>query len=341
MIVKSSKQKRGFAWWSRAVLTIVLVLVATTWITGKVLKYNNLKQNPAPGQLVDVNGHKTHLYCTGEGSPTVILAAGLDDFSIFWSKVQPEISKSTRVCSYDRAGLGWSEASTNPRTSGNMVKELHTLLVNANVGDPYVLVGHSFGGALVRLYAHDYPDEVVGMVLVDAAPSDLFIRVPSWKNAIEGKLGLYRTLVPMSSFGLLAFTPGSIPNRGLPDDVVAQYRAIAVSTNYFQTGVAENEAFESNLAAVRTANVDLGNMPLVVISRGYWDPIPGFSDAENQQAWQMWQEMQVDLLSLSTDSRQIIATESEHHIQFQQPELVVDAIIDAIKSTRELTWNHR
>jgi pimeloyl-ACP methyl ester carboxylesterase len=341
MNVKSSKQKRGFIWWSRALLTFMLILVAATWITGAVLKYNNLKQNPAPGQLVDVNGYKMHIYCAGEGSPTVILAAGLDDFSIFWSQVQPEVAKSTRVCSYDRAGLGWSEASPDPRTSENMVKELHTLLTSAKIEGPYVLVGHSFGGALTRLYAHDYPDEVIGMILVDAAPDELFIRVTSWKNAIEGKLGLYRTLAPMSSFGLLAFTPGSIPGRGLPDDALAQYRAIAVSTNYFQTGVAENEAFESNLAEVRAANVDLGDMPLVVLSRGYWDPIPGFSDVENEQAWQMWQEMQSELLSLSTNSRQIVATESEHHIQLQQPELVIDAIFDVIKFTQEFTWNYK
>ena len=122
---------------------------------------------------------------------------------------------------------------------------------------------------------------------------------------------------------------------------MAQYRAIAVSTDYFQTGVLENEAFESNLTEVRAANVDLGDMPLIVLSRGYWDPILGFSDAENQQAWQMWQEMQVKLLSLSTDSRQIIATESEHHIQLQQPELVIDAIFDVIKFTREFTRNYK
>jgi len=333
MTHKSSKKKHSFVWWAQALLMFTLVLVAATWITGVVLKFNMLKQNPPPGQLVDVNGYKTHLYCTGDGSPTVILVAGLDDFSLVWSLVQPEISKMTRVCSYDRAGLGWSEASPDPRKSQNMVKELHTLLTIANINAPYVLVGHSFGGALMRLYAHNYPDEFVGMILVDAAPDDLFNRVPSWGNAIEGKLGLYRTLAPMSSFGLLAFTPGSIPNRGLPDEVLTQYRAIAVSTNYFQTGVSENESFESNLAEVRDANVNLGDMPLIVISRGYWDSIPGFSDAENQQAWQTWQEMQFELLSISTNSRQIIATESEHHIQLQQPELVIDAINDVIKIT--------
>jgi len=332
---QTSKPKRGFAWWLRATLLFVMILVVTTWSAGAVVKSNLRKQNPAPGQMVNVDGRGMHIYCTGEGSPTVILAAGLDDFSIFWSQVQPEIAKVTRICSYDRAGLGWSEPGSSPRTSGMMVDELHALLINAKIDPPYVLVGHSFGGALMRLYAHNYPDEVAGMVLVDAAPDELFVRVPSWRNAIEGKLGLYRTLAPLSSFGLLAFTPGSIPNRGMPDDVLAQYRAIAVSTDYFQTGVAENEAFESNLTEVRNANVSLRDMPLILISRGYWDAMSGFSEIENQQAWQAWNEMQSEMLSLSSNSRQIVAIESEHNIQLQQPKLIVDAILELIEATQE------
>jgi len=280
--------------------------------------------------MIDVGGYQMHLFCTGQGNPTILLASGLDDISIFWSQVQPEVSKSSLVCFYDRAGLGWSETSPDPRTIENMVKELHTLVTNAKVNGPYVLVGHSFGGALIRLYAHDYPDDILGMVLVDAAPDDLFIRVPSWKNAINTKIGLYHTLVPMSSFGLLAFTPGSIPNRGIPADVLAQYRAIAVSTGYFQTGVLENEAFENNLAELRAENVNLGDLPLIVISRGYWDLMPVFSEIENQQAWQTWQDMQTELLLLSTNSKQIIATKSEHHIQLQQPELVIEAIREIV-----------
>jgi len=330
--MKTQSPKYGFTWWTRIILLSTIILVASTWGAGEILKSNILKKHPALGQMVDVGGFEMHIHCTGKGSPTVILAAGLDDFSIFWSQVQPEIAETTRVCSYDRAGLGWSEPSSNPRTSETIVRELHALLVNAKVDPPYVLVGHSFGGALVRLYAHYYPDDVSGMVLVDAAPDDLFVRVPFWRNAIEGKLGLYRALAPMSSFGLLAFTPGSIPSRGMPDDVLAQYRAIAVSTDYFHTGVAENEAFEGNLAQVRNVNIDLGDMPLIVISRGYWDAIPGFSEIKNQQAWRAWNEMQSELLSLSSNSRQIIAAESEHHIQLQQPELVIDAIKDVIQA---------
>jgi len=313
------------------ILILIIVITTMTFLVGTFAKSILARENPPPGRMVDVDELKMHIHCTGEGSPTVILEAGLDDFSIFWSQVQPEIAQSVRVCSYDRAGLGWSEPSPNPRTSETMVKELHILLVNAKLDPPYVLVGHSFGGALVRLYAHLYPDEVMGMVLADSAPDDLFLRVPSWKNPIEGKLGLFRTLAPMSSFGLLALTPQSIPNRGLPDDVLAQYRAIAVSTKYFGTGIAENEAFESNLAEVRDANVSIFDKPLIVISRGYWDPMPGFSEKDNKFAWQMWQEMQVELLSLSSDSRQIIAGESEHNIHLQQPELVIDAIRSVVE----------
>lgn len=335
METQNSKQTHGLTWRVgrilRVALVIVLVLGVGIWSTGAVLKSNMLKQYPPPGQMVDVDGYKMHIHCMGEGVPTVILVAGLDDYSIFWSQVQLELLKSTRVCSYDRAGLGWSEPSPNPRTSDTMVDELHTLLVNSNVDAPYVMVGHSFGGALVRLYAHDYPEEVAGMVLVDAAPDELFVRIPLWRNAIAGKIGLYRTLAPLSSLGLLAFSPKNIPNRGMPGDVLAQHRAIAVSTDYFQTCLAENEAFESNLAEVLSAHISLDTVPLIVISRGYWDPMPGFSKTENEQAWQTWQEMQSELLSLSSKSRQIIAEGSEHNIQLQQPELVIDATREVVR----------
>jgi len=314
------------------ILILIIVVTTVTFLIGGFAKSKLARENPPPGRLVDVDEIKMYIHCTGEGSPTILLEAGLDDFSIFWSLVQPEIAETSRVCSYDRAGLGWSKPSPSPRTSETMVDELHELLVNTKVHPPYVLVGHSFGGALTRLYVHKYPDEVLGMVLVDAAPGDLFVRVPFWRNAIEGKIGLFRILAPLSSLGLLALVPENIPNRGMSDDVLAQYRAIAVSTDYFHTGVAENEAFEGNLAQVRNVNIDLGDMPLIVISRGYWDAIPGFSEIKNQQAWRAWNEMQSELLSLSSNSRQIIAAESEHHIQLQQPELVIDAIKDVIQA---------
>jgi pimeloyl-ACP methyl ester carboxylesterase len=294
-----------------------------------------MAQNPAPGQMVDAGGFKMHIHCTGEGSPTVILVSGLDDFSIMWSLVQPEIAKTTRVCSYDRAGLGWSETSPSPRTSTNMAKELHTLLVGANVEDPYAMVGHSFGGALARLYVHNYPDEVVGLVLVDAAPPELFERFPAWSTAIETKMKMFRVLEPLSSFGLFALSPNSIPNRGLPDDALTQYRAISVATDYYKNTIVENEMFVKNLVEINAADTSFGDLPLIVLSRGLFDPMPGLTDKENQQARQAWSEMQAGMLKLSSNSKQIIAEKSEHFIQLQQPQLVIDAVMNILNVTRK------
>jgi pimeloyl-ACP methyl ester carboxylesterase len=122
---------------------------------------------PPPGQLVDVGGYKLHIYCVGEGSPTVILDAVGGGSSAQWALVQPEIAATARICAYDRAGFGWSELGPEPRDAHQQVSELHTLLANTGIAGPYVLVGHSYGGRVTRVYAAQYPDEVVGMVLVD------------------------------------------------------------------------------------------------------------------------------------------------------------------------------
>jgi pimeloyl-ACP methyl ester carboxylesterase len=276
-----------------------------------------------------------HINCFGEGSPTVILEAGQADFSVFWDLVQPGIAGFSRVCSYDRAGYGWSETSPYPRTSETMVKELHTLLINAKVERPYVLVGHSLGGALVRVYNDRYPGEAVAVVLVDPVHEDLFVRIPAFRKAVGQQLGLFRVLAPLSSFGMLALAPGSVPNRGLPAEALAQYQAIVVTTGYFDTAIGEMEAFETNLAELRAANITrLGNIPLMILSRGIWDPLPGVSEPENEQAWEAWRAMQAELVALSPTGKQIIADRSGHNIHLDQPQLVIDAVRETVESAR-------
>jgi len=117
--------------------------------------------------MVDVGGYRLHLNCSGSGSPTVVIDTGWGDSSAGWGWVQPEVAKTTRICTYDRAGMGWSEASPQPRTAREFAKELHTLLANANEPGLFVLVGHSLAGYTMRVYAHDYPEEVAGLVLID------------------------------------------------------------------------------------------------------------------------------------------------------------------------------
>lgn len=139
------------------------------WFTG----YRDRSLNPPPGLLVEVDDFRMHLYCIGQGSPTVVLDSGIGDSWLSWRKVQPDVAMFTRVCSYDRAGMGWSDKSPNPRTSKFIATELHALLKNASILPPFVLVGHSFGGLNMRMYASLYPADVAGVVLVDSTPDDM------------------------------------------------------------------------------------------------------------------------------------------------------------------------
>src|SRR5947209_14532237 len=159
---------------------------------------------PPPGKLVDIGGYRLHINCTGTGSPTVILDAGLGSTSLDWSKVQPGVARFTRVCSYDRAGYGWSDSGPGPRTSQQIVKELHLLLVHAQINGPYVLVGHSVGGLNMRLYAYRYPQEVAGMVLLDSTSEHQFAQfgtyplylLPQQVSSWEHELKLCRGVAP-------------------------------------------------------------------------------------------------------------------------------------------------
>ncbi|TMD96717.1 MAG: alpha/beta hydrolase, partial [Chloroflexi bacterium] len=164
---------------TRRVLLIVALVIAGLSLTGvlyqTIASAVDASSYPAPGRLIDVGGYRLHLYCTGTGrpgSPTVILDEGQARTSLGWSKVQPGVASFTRVCSYDRAGYGWSDTGPLPRTAGRMVTELHTLLARAGVAGPYVLVGHSYGGLIMQLYTYTYPQQVAGLVLVDSVHAD-------------------------------------------------------------------------------------------------------------------------------------------------------------------------
>jgi pimeloyl-ACP methyl ester carboxylesterase len=154
-------------------LIALIVVLAAGGATYEAIKAaGDATRYPARGQLVDLGGNRMHIHCVGQGSPTVVLDAGLGGFSLDWNLVQPELAATTRVCAYDRAGYGWSDPSPQPRTPRQIADELHTLLFTAGVKGPYVLVGHSAAGKHVRLYADLYPQEVVAT----------YVHVASWRS---------------------------------------------------------------------------------------------------------------------------------------------------------------
>jgi pimeloyl-ACP methyl ester carboxylesterase len=312
---------------------------------GTKAKAELAEQYPPPGQMVDVGGYRLHINCQGEGGPTVVIEAAGGDSSLSWDQVRQEVAKFTRVCTYDRAGLGWSERSPKSRTAQNVVEELHSLLTQGGVEGPYVLVGHSIGGPYVRLYAHEYPDEVVGMVLVDASHEEQNLRFPeAYRQAndefLQQVVSACRLPKLLNSIGLLAMSPEDYPDEylpPLPEATKEVFKGVILSdTRYFEMLAEEYASVEESMAQVRAAQIgSLGDIPLVVLTRGLpTDPdLLGLSDEEAQQGEAVWDELQAELAALSSKGKQVIAEESGHYIHLDQPELVIDAIRDVVEAT--------
>jgi hypothetical protein len=186
--------RRGLVWMIAGVLALAVIGAVYQAVATEI----DQRAYPPPGEMVDIGGHRLHIDCVGQGSPTVILESGLGNMSADWANVQPEVAKTTRVCTYDRAGTGWSEPGPEPRDPQQIARELHTLLGNARIDGPYVLVGQSFGGLFVRMYAARFPQEVEGMVLVDASHPDMWTRLPPEPVVIWPSAGYQRGNVTKS-----------------------------------------------------------------------------------------------------------------------------------------------
>lgn len=315
----SKSSGRGCLTWLGRIMLLLIGLSLVGYIYEPIAEAADAKAYPPPGQMVDVGGYRLHINCTGSGSPTVVVESGWGDMSATWGWVQPEVAKTTRVCTYDRAGMGWSDLSPEPRTAREYAKELHTLLTKANEPGPYVLVGHSMGAFIVIVYAHDYPDEVSGLVLVDGQDlptSNVATYQPAPKPAgtslpsLLARIGLMR---------LLADPLGSVEN--LPDGDKQAYTAYAVAPRSVQTFINEGKGMSEGGAQAR-AVTSLGALPLIVLSRGK------DQDAKHTTA-------QTDLLQFSTDSQQILADQSGHHIMIDQPDVAVAAIVKMVEMVRQ------
>jgi len=234
--------------------------------------------------------------------------------------VQPGVATFTHVCVYDRAGYDWSDDGPKPRTSGRIVSELHTLLANAGVPGPYVLVGHSFGGLNMRLFAYTYPQEVAGLVLVDSSHED----DPTAQQDILNGQPQLSTCVRVAPFGIVRIFGLLNPFvRAYPSAVQPVVKAHFYQTRFCGTWYDESAAWEQSTAQVRAARASrsLGHLPLVILTRG-------------EQLDASWQALQNDLATLSSNSTHIIATRSGHGVMFDRPDLVIAAIKQVVRGQK-------
>jgi pimeloyl-ACP methyl ester carboxylesterase len=288
---------------------------------------NTTQQPRAAGRLVDIGGWKLHLNCVGRhelGQPTVILEAGGGDFSVTWALVQPAVATFTRVCSYDRAGSGWSELGPNPRTMRQMVYELHAVLSRAEIAPPYVLVGHSLGGFLVRMYTNAYPSDVSGLVLVDASHEEDLVGFNGkmmrwWEEATGNAVPPAKTSEPKHEDDFAADVRARVErsltsNRRVnnpPFDKLPPNAQEARTWAFSQlkNNLPGESPFDGDeVAALRTdrKTIDrpLGDRPLVVLTRGN----PGYGgEPLAEQRDQERKVHQADLVTLSRSGKQVIA----------------------------------
>lgn len=267
-------------------------------------------EGPPPGQLIDIGGHVLHLHCTGPvgAGPTVIFESGGGAFSTDWKAIQALLGSHVRTCAYDRAGSGWSEAGPTPRTLRQEVFELHALLETAKVPGPYVLVGHSIGGLLVRLYAEKYATNVAGMVLVDPTHESGMLGVMKYGGWVRlREKGTGRPL-PEPRLG---------PGAKQPVDPDTDYLA---------------EEMRSLYLAGQANPQPLGGRPLVILAGGKRKQPPGTPDDYWKQLKQEREEQVAGLAQLSSNSKFIRDPESGHALHRDNPQLVVRAIQEVLEA---------
>jgi pimeloyl-ACP methyl ester carboxylesterase len=309
-----------------AILMILVSLGVVGFVYQAIATRHDRQRFPVRGQLVDVGSHRLHLNVTGEnkGSPTVILEAGMASISSNWGWVQQEVAKATRVVAYDRAGLGWSDPGVKPLDAAKSARELHTALEGAGIDGPFVLAGHSYGGLVVRMFAHLYPDEVAGLVLVDSSHPDQWAHIPASKGGQTVAVG-NRITALLARFGILRlFHMEESFIAGLPAREYAEMKAFLATPTGWLVGADGLIAWRDMSREQVNATRGLGNLPLFVLSV-----------TEQDHYADVLTSLQAELPALSTNSKHVTVEGATHYTLVSKPEyaaVVSDAILQVIEA---------
>jgi pimeloyl-ACP methyl ester carboxylesterase len=323
MIIQARRSLRN---WSRPVILYpflaVLLLAAVGGGYETIREAMDKSAYTMSGELIDVGGHKLHISCTGSGTPTVILAAGLGQPAAMMSGwIQPGVAAATRVCVYDRAGQGWSEQADTPQDGLAIAADLHTLLNRAEIDGPYVLAGHSSGGVYVQVFAAQYPDEVAGLVLLDSQPPDAIANLPGYAgeyDAIHRFTALFPSVARLG-VGRLAYPSTS----GLPPEVWAEARAL-LSTAAHNRGYRDDAVGLEAALTQAQALTRLDDKPLIVLTA-----------VEDAHAG--WLPLQEKMTGLSTNSVQRVIQDASHASLIEDESdsaNSIQAILDVVAAVR-------
>jgi len=337
-----------------AVVALLLIGGVSYELMGEQL---DARRYPRQGRLVALGpqfpGVSLNIDCTGPATapgPTIILESGLGIAGYDWKLVQEPVAQFARVCSYDRAGYGWSSAGPLPRTSLEIAKELHALLGAAGEKGPFVLVGHSFGGFNIRVYTGLYPRDVVGMVLVDASNEDMVARFPpAVRSALQKPVNytfiriILKTMLHLGVMRAVGFDASTGDDSvTISRDVLALARevwALTLSAKFLDANISEGQWFDRSGAQARSAG-DLGDRPLIVLTAGRFDALdglpPGIAQKDKDEAFRIWsKELQVNEMHLSTRGKQIIVAGSGHSMMVERHGAITAAIREVWQAARQ------
>lgn len=316
-IRRPPKWKRTLKRTVRLGLAFMFLTALTGWVIQWRRDVNFRARHPPPGRMIAVDGNNMHVREVGAGEVTFVLEAGLGDYSGSWGQLEKALAALGRVFMYDRAGLGWSEACSDPRTIPQLSAELHQLLRAAQVRPPIILVGHSLGGAIVTRYAMEHPGEVTGLLLLDPSHKDQFGRLP----APPAGLMLVMTQVSRTAgFGVPQLLMGA------SDPVVTQSRHVL-------TAGAEMRAALAMASAWGDRRIDLGHTPIYVLTNGEPPPIPGATEAEKRAGLATWIALHEELLAASSSEvrRHIVISGASHYLHRTHFAAVADAARELVE----------